>query len=345
MSISYKCPNCAANLQFDPDAQRMVCNFCGSEIYPEDVVESENGRTEQSGETWKDETEIYTCGSCGAEVIVGEDLSASFCAFCGSPAIIASHYTGGTKPVAIIPFNYGREEAEKEFKKWCAKKIFLPGRFKSRASIDKLTPMYVPFWLFDHPVEINMVISKYTIRDVPGTADEPEVKQLGIIECRKRGSLIWEKVPIVASKDMSDIAVEMIEPFNYSQAKPFDMKYMAGFFAQRCAFSDKELIGKIRERIKGYARDAAFDSFDDENIPVKADDYSLYPIPDAEFALLPVWFLTYTQGKRKYVFLLNGQTGSVAGEIPVSPVRVGLFALILSAVILPVLYFLGGLLL
>ncbi len=86
------------------------------------------------------------------------------------------------------------------------------------------------------------------------------------------------------------------------------------------------------------------ESFDDENIPVKAEDYSLYPLPDAEFALLPVWFLTYTQGKRKYVFLLNGQTGAVAGEIPVSPLRVALFALGLSAVILPAFYFLGGLL-
>ena len=252
---------------------------------------------------------------------------------------------GGTKPVTIIPFNYGRNEAEKEFRKWCAGKIFLPGTFKSRASIEKLTPMYVPFWLFGHPVDINMVISKYTVRDVPGTGSEPDAQQMGIIECRKRGDLIWEKVPIVASKDMDDMAIEMIEPFNYSQAKPFDMKYMAGFFAQRCAYSDKELIGKIRERIKCYAKDAAMESFNDESIPVKVDDYSIYPIPDAEFALLPVWFLTYNHGKRKYVFLLNGQTGAVAGEIPVSLVRVGLFALGLAAVILPALYFLGGLLL
>jgi DNA-directed RNA polymerase subunit RPC12/RpoP len=345
MPISYKCPNCAANLQFDPDAKRMVCNFCGSEMYPEDVIEPESGRNEQSAEDWQDETEIYSCGSCGAEVIVGKDLSATFCAFCGSPTIISSHYTGGTKPTMIIPFSYGREEAEKEFKKWCAGKVFLPRKFKSRASIEKLTPMYVPFWLYDYQVDINMVIINYTIRDVPGTDDKPDKKEMGAFECRKRGPLIWEKVPIVASRDMSDIAVEMIEPFNYSKAKPFEMKYMAGFFAQRCAYSDKNLIGKIRERIKSNAKDAVMDSFDDEHLPVSADDYSLYPIPDSEFALLPVWFLTYTQGKRKYVFLLNGQTGSVAGEIPVSPVRIGLLALGLSAVILPVLYFLGGLLL
>jgi hypothetical protein len=345
VAISIKCPNCAANLLFDPDVKKMVCRFCGSEIQPEDIHDPNAERADKTLDEWGDETEIYSCGSCGAEVIVGQDLSATFCAFCGSPAIISSHYTGGTKPGAIIPFNYGWEEAEKEFKKWCAKKIFLPGKFKSRASIEKLTPMYVPFWLYDHPVDINMIVKKYTIRDVPTLAEEPDLQEMGIIECRKRGLLNWEKVPIVASKDMDDMAIEMIEPFNYAQAKPFEMKYMAGFFAQRCAFSRQELIGKIRERIKCYAKDAVMESFNDENIPVNAEDYSLYPIPDAEFALFPVWFLTYTQGKRKYVFLLNGQTGSVAGDIPISPVRVGLFAIGLAAVILPALYFLGGLLL
>ena len=344
MSISYKCPNCGANLLFDPDAQKMTCKFCGSEIYPEDIREPINDRYETAPEEWQDKTEIYTCGSCGAEVIVGKELSATFCAFCGSPAIIASHYSGGAKPSMIIPFNYGREEAEKEFRKWCAKKVLLPYRFRSRASIQKLTPMYVPFWLFDHRVDIDMVISKFTVRDVPSTGNETDAQEMGILECRKRGPLVWEKIPIVASKNMNDMAVEMIEPFNYSHAKDFDMKYMAGFFAQRSAFSEKEMIGKIRERVKSYAKDAAMESFDDENIPVKAEDYSLYPIPEAEFALLPVWFLTYNQGKRKYVFLLNGQTGAVAGEIPISPVRVGLFALGLSAVLLPLLHFLGGLL-
>ncbi|MBN1892656.1 MAG: hypothetical protein JW780_07735 [Clostridiales bacterium] len=341
MTRSYKCPNCAANLTFDPDARKMVCKYCGAEVHPKDIKDPRRNESKPLEDLWEDETEIYTCDSCGAEVIVGKNLSASFCAFCGSPAIISSHFTGGTRPSMIIPFRYGRDEAEKEFRKWCAKKIFLPHKFKARATIEKLTPMYVPFWLYDYLVDVDMVIKNYTSREVEGSDSE----MISAVECRKRGPLLWEKIPIVASAEMDDLALEMIEPFNYSKAEPFDMKYMAGFFAQRCAHSYKETAVKVTERLRDYAKDAVMESFSDEYIPISAEDSSYYGIPESEYAMLPVWFLSYKHGKRKYVFLLNGQTGSVAGEIPVSPIRVGLLAVGLFTMIAPVLYFLGGLLL
>ena len=41
----------------------------------------------------------------------------------------------------------------------------------------------------------------------------------------------------------------------------------------------------------------------------------------ANYALLPVWFLSYKYRNKFYYFAMNGQTGEVAGSVPVSPVK------------------------
>ena len=38
--------------------------------------------------------------------------------------------------------------------------------------------------------------------------------------------------------------------------------------------------------------------------------------------MLPVWFLNYKYRGKMYAFVVNGQTGRSAGELPVSPLKV-----------------------
>lgn len=37
----------------------------------------------------------------------------------------------------------------------------------------------------------------------------------------KKGMLLWEKVPISVTKEIDDLLIEMVEPFNYDQLEPF----------------------------------------------------------------------------------------------------------------------------
>ena len=57
---------------------------------------------------------------------------------------------------------------------------------------------------------------------------------------------------------------------------------------------------------------------------------------EANYALLPVWFMAYKYHNKMYYFTMNGQTGEVAGQVPVSTVKkTGFFfvALAIAAVI------------
>jgi DNA-directed RNA polymerase subunit RPC12/RpoP len=319
----------------------MICGFCGTKLSPNDVTLSEDEEDGYYiGEHWQEETDSYSCNNCGAQVLSGESVTATFCAYCGSPAIIMERISGGAKPVRIIPFTFGREETEKEFLKWCSGKKLLPRKFTSKKNIGRLTGMYVPFWLFDYAVDVNAWQELvYVEKNREGAST------VGTFSGQKSGLLIWEKVPVVGSSKMDSSLMEMIEPYNYSQLRAFEMSYLAGFFAERYDIQKQLLNHRIKNRVKQFVQDAVLDAQDKSTLELKYEDLSIYHAPVAEYVLMPVWFMNYKYMGKTFTFLLNGQTGKVAGDIPTSWGKIGLIALGAYAVLAPLLYWLGGLIL
>ena len=65
-----------------------------------------------------------------------------------------------------------------------------------------------------------------------------------------------------------------------------------------------------------------------------------------EYSLLPVWVLTYRSRKGKvYTYAMNGHTGKVYGELPISFFKLGLLFAAVAAVLTPIFMLLGGLIL
>jgi hypothetical protein len=212
---------------FDPDVKLLSCAFCGTKISPDDIVSQDAADGFLQGGAWEDDTVGMICDNCGAEIISEKNTLASFCAFCGAPGIRVSD-RGGVRPSRMIPFTYGREEAEKEFLNWCKTKKFLPRGFSSAGTLKKLTGLYVPFWLMDYMVGVNV-----TWIDHMEEKNEKGQSSTAYYEKRKQGLLVWNKVPVDGASKIDDTLMEGIEPFNYEQLRAYDTKYLAGFFADR----------------------------------------------------------------------------------------------------------------
>lgn len=313
MAKSYRCPNCAASLVFDPDAKKMACAFCGSQISPDDVLSLEATDGFVQGETWEEDASCFLCGNCGAKSITDQNTTATFCAFCGSPSLSLTT-KGGVKPMRIIPFKYGREEAEKAFIEWCKKSLFLPNGFTSKKQIAKLAGIYVPFWLFDYPVDLNC-----TFLDVETVETEDGGSSVRYVKNSKRGYLLWEKVPLDGSSHIKDGLMECIEPYNYEQLIDFNTKFLSGFYAENYDIPAEKLLRSIFMRVKEFVKSACGAG------RVDYSDNSIYHPPTAEYVYLPVWFLNYVYHGKTYTFALNGQTGKVAGEQPISRWKIALF--------------------
>lgn len=377
MSVSYKCPQCAANLVFDADQQMMTCEYCGAKISPDDVSEAEavisaeameaeakederirqegapvpvatadgqTGEAPASAESAdgtdisspgtpdqfsEDDTLQYVCNSCGAAVITEKNTAATFCAFCGSPTIITERLLDARKPKYVIPFKYGRAKAVEAFFKWCKAGRFTPVDFVKDSNVEKLTGLYVPFWLFDCDSDMDIKADARTVSSV--TSGSKTTTTTTYYQLVRKKKLHWEDIPLDGASRIDDKLMEVVEPFDYREMLGFSMQYLAGFFADKYDQTPETLADKLENRRKKY-----FDAIFKESVSnfsgiSNVIDHSVHHKPETQYTLLPVWMLNYKYLGKTYTFAMNGQTGKIAGEMPISIVKL----IILGLAILP----------
>ena len=149
--ITYKCPNCDGGLIFDPESQKFHCEYCLSYFSEEELQnnapssEDETRSSEQTQEApvSPDTTVIYTCPSCGAEVVTDETTAATFCFYCHNPVVLSGKLDGNYRPDQVVPFQIDRDTAVNEFLKWARKKKFVPRNFYSKKQLEKITGVYL----------------------------------------------------------------------------------------------------------------------------------------------------------------------------------------------------------
>ena len=264
--LSYTCRNCGSALRFNAGTQDWTCEFCGSVFVEADLTATEpptavedgapqgqpgvpeagaaGAAGETAGEAVLDEKTFnaqirsYSCPGCGAEIITDQNTAATFCLYCHNPAILPHQLSGVNKPAKVIPFAYPRKEVVDIFLKWCKKKPFCPTT--SRHTVDKLTGIYIPYWLFDCSVSGKM----RRPRSVPGSAAIPATETKTMF------------TGITA--DFKGVPADGRGPWRSWNVEPYDFK---GFVLYRPTWRDTRLkntmltvsrLPRVKERVKRY---------------------------------------------------------------------------------------------
>ena len=166
------------------------------------------------------------------------------------------------------------------------------------------------------------------------TSGDYEITETRHYDVRRAGSIAFEKIPVDASSKMPDDYMDSIEPYDYAELKPFSTAYLPGFMADkydvsvedsreradtRCAGS---LLRALERTVSGYTTC----NETSRDIHLKRGK--------VHYALLPVWILNTRWEGKDFLFAMNGQTGKLVGNLPVSTKRViGLFAAIAAPLI------------
>ena len=324
--LEYKCPNCGGALHFDSDVQSMKCPFCGTELEMENVeayaealeytAQDELDWVQHSSHWQEGESShlsVYTCQSCGGEIIQEESDIASSCPFCGNPVINTGRVSGSLRPDLIIPFKYDKKSAKEAYLRHC-NKDFVPKVFLTPEHIDEIKGVYVPFWLYDAKADASMRYRASRTRS--WREGEYRVSETSHYLLVRDGSLDYEAVPADASTKMDDTLMESIEPYDLSEAVEFNTGYLSGYLANRYDIDAKQCEERANERIRNSTQSAfrstttAFDSVMLEHSAIRLKEGT------AHYALLPVWLLVTTYQGQKYTFAMNGQTGRIVGDLP-----------------------------
>ena len=325
---SRKCLNCGDNLKFFVEEGYLKCVSCGSEFSPEifeisealeEKIEHEidfnSEKEDEITRFFKENHQEIICNSCGSVVVTGKNTISTFCSFCGSPAVIGRRIQKEFLPDGIIPFKVSREDAEKSIRKWAKECPDVPFSFLSHAKFEKMTAIYVPFWLVDAECEMNVSGSCYRYDAMTSTYEEYFV--------RRNGTFPMQLVPFDGSKRIPDTLMEAIEPYDYSELAEFNDSYLNGVYAERYDQSPSDLAPRIANRFRDYMYELAKELTDDKKYTTfnLKNNYSTASKYKCYYALLPVWYLHYKYKGNECFIAVNGQTGEASGRLPESKFR------------------------
>lgn len=352
----YKCPCCGGAIAFDSTLQKMKCPYCDTEFEMETLAgydsELKNDRPddmsweEAGGGEWQDgEADglcAYVCRSCGGEIACDENTAASACPFCGNPVVMTGRLSGGLKPDYVIPFQLDQKAAKEALNSLYAGKRLLPKAFKDQNHIREVKGVYVPFWLFDAAADVNMRYRAAKIRTWSDSSyDYTETKYFSV---SRSGSIKFKRVPVDGSKKMPDDLMESLEPFDFSKAVDFQTAYLAGYLADKYDVDSKESTSRANERIRKSTQ-AAFDAtVQGYTIVTKEAGSIQLRNGKVKYALFPVWLLSTAWNGKNYLFAMNGQSGKIAGDLPLDKAAYIRWLFGLTGIIGALLYILSYLL-
>lgn len=347
-AIEYKCPNCNADLKFDPVSQKLSCEYCLSSFTIDEIkkicAEAENSIPNkppvQDVQDFEEHTNLFHCASCGADIMCDDQQTALFCYYCHNPVILAGKLTGKYRPSKVIGFKLDRNRAVDMFKKWVGKRHFIPSDFKSEQQIEKITGLYVPFWVADCNVDANFqAIGKKIRHWSSGKYAYTETKEFRV---SRKGNIHVDGIPADGESKIDDQLMEAIEPYDYKELKDFSMSYLSGFFADKYDVDKAGVFPRIRSRASQAGKKVIRDSVGTyTTLNVTSEQYNIIQT-DWQYMMLPVWFMTYRYKDKVYEFAINGQTGKLAGTPPLDKMKLFRFCTGLGIAVAATAALLGG---
>ncbi len=350
-ATNYQCPACGGPLHFVGASGRLECDYCGSS-YSIEQIDSKYGQTAEgakaarenaSGEKTSPELNNlfeYNCPSCGAQLFCDETTAATSCPYCGNNQVLHSQFKGGKMPQKIIPFKVEKNAAITGLKNHYKGKRLLPKVFSAQNHIEEVKGVYVPFWLFDGHVDVQLDM-KATRSAVHYTSKE-KVVTTSHYDVTRGGTVKFEKISVDASKKMDDALMDSIEPFDYEDLRDFTSSYLPGFFAEIYDVSTEECYERAKVRAENTAVNEIRNSVSDyDTVSIQNKKVKLTN-DKVTYAFMPVWVLSTKWRDQNYIFAMNGQTGKMVGNLPVDK---GLFwkyffgiTLGVAAVVAPLVY-------
>ncbi len=352
-----KCSNCSAALKFEPGSKSLKCPYCGTvnEIKVDETKLREALKEidymafvsdSSNVEVPKDEQSYVKCTACGAETSIDSKTISAECPFCGTPLVKdQAQMKSLITPSALIPFKITQKESIEAFNKWMKKLWFLPSKTKEYAKPDKMQGLYTPYWTYDSNTITNYsgqrgddyyVTESYT--DSDGNSQTRQVKKTRWTSVSGTVYVTFDDVLVVASDTLPQKHVYALEPWQLNELIPYDRKFLSGFksegydvdvkagFEKAKTIMDKTIVQNVENDIGG----------DHQRIHSKNIQYNNTTF---KHVLLPLWVSSYRFKGKVYRFVVNGQTGKVKGERPVSVMKIILLVLLVIAIIAAIVFF------
>ena len=327
---NYQCPACTGPLHFDSGSGKLKCDYCGS-LFPVQEIEALYADKLEAAEAagvqaqsapkddeadWAAGLRAYNCPSCGAELFCEETTAATSCPYCGNPTVVPSQFHGLLRPDYVLPFKLDKAAAMEALTRYYKGKRLLPKAFSAQNHIEEIKGVYVPFWLYDGQVRADIRYAATRVHSF--RSGDYRITQTEHFQLRRAGTVDFARIPADGSSKMPDAHMDAIEPFDYRELKPFSTAYLPGYLADIYDVpAEKAAERAVSRACATAAAEFSATTAGYSSCTVTGQQVDM-PSYRTHYALLPVWLLSTRWKGKTFLFAMNGQTGRLVGDLPVS---------------------------
>jgi hypothetical protein len=218
-----------------------------------------------------------------------------------------------------------QERLQAQVAGWLGRGWMHPPELRNVRALRELTGVYLPFWTFDAHIRANWKAEVGTPKTERSYSDG-EWKTRTVIDWNWRSGRVH--LPIddhlgAGTAHVSRVILNKVAPFDLGGLVEYEPGYLAGWQAKAYDVPLQEAWELAKEEMRERAKRACHSdtgSSHVRNFRMTAD----FADERWRYILLPVYLASYRFEDRAFQVMVNGQTGSVAGQKPVAWVRVWL---------------------
>jgi len=357
--LQFPCKNCGAKLDYAPGTTSLKCPYCGTEnaiaVEAKPIVEHKIEELAMMASTqatgFGTQTRSFKCRNCTATSTVPGNVQATRCPFCGSTVVFEqSANPNMVRPESVIPFAINADGATQKFRLWLKSRWLAPGKLKKMAALAKIDGVYEPFFTYDAQADSDWwgEAGHYYYVSVPRTVNQggrmvTVQQQERRIRWESRSghhAQFYDDVLICASTGLPERIVTKAYPFHLNALVPYNPAFLAGFLAEEYTLDPRVGWEKAKAQVTSNEQSECSKALDGDTQRALRVNTMLSRIT-WKHMLLPLYVAAYMFGSKTYRFVVNGQTGEVQGEAPISWAKVAIIAGVAIAVIVAILKLTG----
>lgn len=331
------CPTCSRRARLG----QPFCEQCGARLF----VPATDGAPPAR--------RSFSCPQCGATVQFEEGRRTTTCPFCDTPYVGEGEVAPDRfAPEFVVPFSVTEAQAREKFRLFLARGgWFVPGDVRTSAT-QPPRGVYLPFWSFSTrsssrwSAQIGEVwwetVTEMRTVMVNGRATSQMVtRQVRRVEWYPLGGAFHQyhaHYLVSGSRGLPQTIADAIRPYPVAEAVRYAPHYLAGWLAEEYSI-EREEAARISTEVfaENERQDVAGFLPGDEQSDVDVE--TEFSETTTDLLLLPVWVLAFQYRDRAWRFVVNGATGKVWHERPVSGRRIAV-AVLLGIALLVGVYFL-----
>lgn len=283
----------------------------------------------------------FACEQCGAGLAF-DGVRTATCPYCASASFVERPPAAGQpEPRFVVTFTGDAAGARRSLERWLGSRTWFADPALRRARVEDLRGIYVPAFLYSavaHAEFTASIAEHYRETETrtkhDGSTDTRTVTRTEYRPLAGRHLGYVTDVVASASRGLTHGELAAIQPFDFRRLRRYQPALVTGWIAEEftcdadaCRVAmHAEALEQIGTRLRRFMPG---DGFSDLHWRAAIHWEAIDPV------LVPVWVFAvrYRDDRGPLRVAINGQTGAIAGKVPVSWPRIVAALAVLAAVV------------